>query len=143
MFRATGTHHIRISAPSSKGYQRVSSVCSPKKKKKEKTLHPPAPNTSHCSIFALHRNQDVSPSPGARFLSQKETPDFIFLGFLLFLCSPVKHTTLIFFFFFFGSKEGVNYLQNKQGGVVAVSQNQTPLSQQQRSRQVYLAGMRG
>lgn len=37
----------------------------------------------------------------------------------------------------------MNYLQDKQGDVVSVSQSQTPLSQQHRGRRVYLAGMRG
>lgn len=44
-----------ISAPSSESYQRASSVST------QQPPHPPrythTPNTSHCSIFALHRNQ--------------------------------------------------------------------------------------
>lgn len=45
-----------ISAPSSESYQRASSV-STQQPPPLRATHAHTPNTSHCSIFALHRNQ--------------------------------------------------------------------------------------
>lgn len=93
--------------------------------------------SSHCIGI-----RDVSLSPGGKFIWKGNTWFLLFFFFLAFLHSspPLLNTQP---WFCFCCPGGVNYLQDKQGDVVSVSQSQTPLSQQQRGRRVYLAGMRG
>lgn len=87
-----------ISAPSSESYQRASSVSTQNKPPSTHT----SPNTSHCSIFALHRNQGCVAVPRQRvYLKRKHLIFFFFFPLLFgsssFLASLVKHTTLILF----------------------------------------------
>ncbi len=86
-----------ISAPSSESYQRASSVSTKNKPLYTHThthIHTPL-NTSHCSIFALHRNQGCVAVPRQQVYLKR------------------KH--LIFFFFFlFGSSSFLASLLNTQ-----------------------------
>lgn len=114
----------RISAPSSESYQRGSSV-STQNNPPDTHIHTPPPNTSLCSIFALHRNKGcVAVSRHQVYLKRKHR---IFFSAPFHSSPPLLNTQPWFCFF---CPWGVNYLQDKQGDVVSVSHSQTPPSQQ-------------
>lgn len=108
-----------ISARSSDSYQRASSVSTQNKPfQTRRHTHTHTPPTSHSSIFTLHWNQGCVAVPG---LSKKRKKKIFSLLFSAFPATLNTQSS-----FSFRRPGGVNYLHDKQGDVVSVSQNQVP-----------------
>ena len=136
-----------ICAPSSESYQRASSVSTQNKQISTSSPPPPppntTPNTSHCSIFALHRNQGCVAVSGRQVYLKRKHLILYFVGgrgSSSFLASLVKHTTLILTLL--PRRGWIIYRINKAMLFQSVGAK-LPYRGSREGWRVYLAGMRG